>query len=118
MKYENRTLGELLRGPRISLIAPDAIRNRDLSKEKLWNRTLLQIKEDGIRGDVASGLERLYSAAETGEWYYPFTVTRNARRIRSAGVSISSGFRRRIRTRIGDLLSCWFPGADLSMPGV
>ena len=71
MKYENRTLGELLRDPRISLIAPDAIRNRDLSKEKLWNRTLLQIKEDGIRGDVASGLERLYSAAETGEWYYP-----------------------------------------------
>ena len=71
MQYENRTLGELLSDPRISLIAPDAIRNRDLRKENMWNRTLVQLKENGIRGDIASGLDRLYAAAETGEWYYP-----------------------------------------------
>ena len=71
MRYESKTLGELLSDPRISLIAPDAIRNRDLKKEDTWNKTLLQLKQDGIRGDIAFGLERLYAAAETGDWYYP-----------------------------------------------
>jgi len=71
MRYESKTLGELLGDPRISLIAPDAIRNRDLKKEDTWNKTLLQLKEDGIRGDIAFGLDRLYAAAETGDWYYP-----------------------------------------------
>ena len=76
MQFETMTLGELLSDPRISLIAPDAIRNRDLSKENMWNRTLAQLKEDGIRGDIAFGLDRLYAAAETGEWYYPlYSVT-------------------------------------------
>ena len=39
MKVQNQTLGELLGDPRIALIAPDAIRNRDLSKEEAWNKT-------------------------------------------------------------------------------
>lgn len=71
MQYESKTLGELLDDPRISLIASDAIKNRDLRKEDTWNKTLLQPKEDGIRGDIALGLDRLYAAAETGDWYYP-----------------------------------------------
>ncbi len=71
MQYECKTLGELLDDPRISRIAPDAIRNRDLKKEDTWNKTLLQLKEDGIRGDIALGLDRLYAVAETGSWYYP-----------------------------------------------
>ncbi len=71
MQYESKTLGELLDDPRISLIASDAIKNRDLRKEDTWNKTLLQLKEDGIRGDIALGLDRLYAAAETGDWYYP-----------------------------------------------
>ena len=52
-------------------ILVDAIKNRDLRKEDTWNKTLLQLKEDGIRGDIALGLDRLYAAAETGDWYYP-----------------------------------------------
>lgn len=71
MQYESRTLGELLSDSRIRLIAQDAIRNRDLKSEDMWNKTLAQLREDGIRGDIAYGLDRLYSAAETGEWYYP-----------------------------------------------
>ena len=64
-------LGELLSDPRIGKIAPDAIRNRDLSREDLWNNTLAQLKEAGFTGNIAAGIERLYVAAETGEWYYP-----------------------------------------------
>ncbi len=71
MQYETKSLGELLGDPRISLIAPDAIRNRDLTKEDTWHKTLLQLKEDGIRGDIAFGLDRLYAAAEAGDWYFP-----------------------------------------------
>ena len=71
MEFEHRTLGELLSDPRIRQIAPDAIRNRDLSREDLWNMTLGQVKEAGFTGNIAAGLERLYAAADTGEWYYP-----------------------------------------------
>ena len=71
MLSENMVLGELLSDPRIALIAPDAIRNRDLSREELWHMTLAQVREAGFTGDIAAGLERLYDAADTGEWYYP-----------------------------------------------
>ena len=58
MAFEQNTLGELLSNPKIKQIAKDAIRNRDLSQEDLWNKTLRQIKERGIenilalRGDI------------------------------------------------------------------
>ena len=71
MINENRTLGELLSDPRIMKIAPDAVRYMDLHKEELWNMTLAQMKEAGYRANIALGLERLYAAADTGEWYYP-----------------------------------------------
>jgi acetyl esterase/lipase len=71
MGFEHRTLGELLSDPRITRIAPDAIRGRDLSREELWNMTLPQVKEAGFTGNIAAGLEKLYAAADTGEWYYP-----------------------------------------------
>lgn len=67
----DKTLGELLSDSRIAKIAPDAIRRRDLSKEPCWNRTLQEIRAQYFSGDIARGLERLYKAAETGEWYYP-----------------------------------------------
>ena len=72
MNYENQTLGAVLSDPRISLIAADAIRNRDLKQESLWNKTLLQLKtEHFFSGEIARGIERLFRAAETGSWYYP-----------------------------------------------
>ena len=64
--YGHSTLGELLGDPRIRRIAPDAIRNKDLTKEDLWNMTPAQIREAGFTGDIAAGLERLYAAADAG----------------------------------------------------
>ena len=66
-----RTLGEILSDPRIAKIAPDAIRNWDLSKEDMWNKTLAQLKAEHFGGEIGSGLERLFEAAATGGWYYP-----------------------------------------------
>ncbi len=72
MSFENSTLGSLLGAPEISLIAKDAIRNRDLSGEELWNKTLRQLREEHIfSGDIGRGMERLYAAARSGDWYYP-----------------------------------------------
>ena len=69
---EKRTLGELLSDPRIARIAPDAIRNRDLSREEAWNRTPAQLKEEHFfLGDIGRGFRRLFDAADTGDWYYP-----------------------------------------------
>ena len=67
-----KTLGELLSSPKIRLIARDAIRKRDLSKEPLWNYTLAQLKEEHFfSGEIAGGIQRLYAAADSGSWYYP-----------------------------------------------
>ncbi len=66
-----KTLGEILSDPRIAKIAPDAIRNWDLSGEKLWNRTLEQLKEEHFGGELKEGFDRLFAAVATGEWYYP-----------------------------------------------
>ena len=67
-----KTLGELLSGPEISRIAQDAIRKRDLRQEEVWNKTLEQLKtEHFFSGEIGKGIQRLYDAARTGEWYYP-----------------------------------------------
>ena len=72
MPYENETLGKLLSDPRIAPIAKDAIRNRDLCREPLWNKTLAQLKEEHFfSGEIGLGIRRLYRAAETGNWYFP-----------------------------------------------
>lgn len=72
MSCENMTLGALLSDKRIAPIAADAIRKWDLSAEPLWNCTLEQIKrEHFVNCEIARGIERLYRAADTGEWYYP-----------------------------------------------
>ena len=72
MQTEERTLGELLSEPSIAKIAPEAIRERDLAKEEIWNKTIRQIREEHIfAGKVGDGLCRLLDAAATGEWYYP-----------------------------------------------
>ena len=71
MTYENETLGSLLSAPEISPIAKDAIRNRDLSLEPLWHKTLRQLREEHFfSGDIGQGIHRLYQAARTGDWYY------------------------------------------------
>ena len=46
MAYENETLGALLSDPRIAPIAAEAIRNRDLKEEPLWDKTLTQIRTE------------------------------------------------------------------------
>ncbi len=66
-----RTLGEILTDPKISRIAPDAIRKWDLKKEEMWNKTLSQLREEHFGGELREGFDRLFAAAETGEWYYP-----------------------------------------------
>ena len=72
MAYENETLGALLSDPRIAPIAAEAIRNRDLKEEPLWDKTLTQIRtEHFFTSDIGRGMVRLYQAAETGAWYYP-----------------------------------------------
>ncbi len=72
MAFEYTVLGNLLSDPRILRIAPDAIRNRDLKAEEVWNKTLSQLKaERFFSGEIGEGLKRLYEVAETGDWYYP-----------------------------------------------
>ena len=72
MAFENETLGALLSDARIAPIADEAIRNRNLKEEPLWNKTLAQIRSEiFFTSDIGSGMERLYRAAKTGEWYYP-----------------------------------------------
>ena len=68
---EKKTLGELLRDPRIAPIASDAITNMDLSKEDMWNKSLAQLREEHFGGNLTAGFQRLFTAAETGSWYYP-----------------------------------------------
>ena len=70
--YENETLGRLLSDPRIAPIASEAVRNRDLSREPLWNKTLHQLRTElFFSGEIGLGIHRLYQAAETGDWYFP-----------------------------------------------
>ena len=72
MTYENEKLGTLLSDPRIAPVAADAIRARDLTKEPVWDKTPAQIRDEHIfTGEIARGFERLYRAADTGEWYCP-----------------------------------------------
>ena len=71
MALEEKTLGELLSDPRISLVASDAIKNMDLRQDEKWNKTLAQLKEEHFGGGLGSGFERLFAAAESGEWYFP-----------------------------------------------
>ena len=65
MISEYRVLGDLLCDPRIRRIAPDAIRNMDLRKEPIWNKTLAQLKEEHFGGEIGEGLDRLYAADDT-----------------------------------------------------
>ena len=65
------TLGEILSDPKIRQIAPDAIRAWDLTGEEMWNKTLEQLKKEHFGGNLAAGFDRLFAAAESGEWYYP-----------------------------------------------
>ena len=91
-----RTLGEILSDPKISRIAPDAIRKWDLSKEEMWNKTLSQLKADHFGGELREGFDRLFAAAETGEWYYPlYTEAECAEDPERKGSSL-----------------VWFPAAD------
>ena len=71
MSLENKTIGELLSDPRIAPIAPDAIRGWDLSQDPLWSKTLGQLRAEHFGGELENGFNRLYQAADTGEWYYP-----------------------------------------------
>ena len=67
---KNRTLGSLLQEPSIVQIAPDAIRNRDLSKEEFYHWTLQEIADKMGWRCLERSFTRLFKAAE-GEYYYP-----------------------------------------------
>ena len=67
MTEEKKTLGELLFDPRIGKIAPDAIRNRDLSREESWNKTPQELLDEHFFfGDIGRGFRRLFDAARSG----------------------------------------------------
>ena len=96
-----KTLGELLSDERISLIAPDAIRKWDLSKEEMWHKTLSQLRAEHFGGELSEGFERLFSAAETREWYYPlYSADECAEDPERKGASL-----------------VWFPSADSAADG-
>lgn len=67
---KNRTLQSLLEDPRIAQIAPDAIRNRDLSKEAFYHWTLQEIADKMGWRCLERSFKRLFKAAE-GTYYYP-----------------------------------------------
>ena len=90
MAYENSTLGSLLSDPRIKEVAKDAIRRRDLEEEPVWDMTLTELRvENFFNGEIGRGFERLYAAADTGDWYYPlYTGAECAENEAKRGVSI------------------------------
>ena len=65
-----QTLGQALSDPRLAQIAGDAIRDMDLTKEPMWNQTLAELKEQNFGGNLSGGLERLFQAVDSGDWYY------------------------------------------------
>ena len=71
MVDSEKKLGELLSDPLIEKIAPDAIRNMDLSRDEKWGKTLEQLRADCFGGDLSAGFETLFRAAKSGNWYYP-----------------------------------------------
>ena len=71
MADEQKTLGELLSDPRIRQVAPDAIKNMDLTQSPLWRKTLAELRAEHFGGEIGRGLDRLETAAESGAWFYP-----------------------------------------------
>ena len=65
-----KTLGEILSDPRLVRIAKDAIRDLDLTREVIWNKTLAQLREEHFGGNLEAGFTRLLQAAETDAWYF------------------------------------------------
>ena len=66
----SKTLGEILSDPRLAPIAKDAIRDLDLSREGMWNKSIAQLREEHFGGNLEAGLTRLLQAAETDAWYF------------------------------------------------
>ena len=100
-----KTLCEMLSDPRIAPIAPDAIRNWDLSSEPFWNKTLDEIKAQYFASNLQKGFDRLYAAADTGEWYYP--LYSEAPLCRRGRERISYGCLPLCPARTKSRLSCW-----------
>ena len=67
---EKKTLAELLSDPRIRPIASDAITGMDLKREGLWDKSIEQLREEQFGGGLTHGFDRLFAAADSGEWYY------------------------------------------------
>ncbi len=67
----NRTLGELLSDPRIREIAPFSIAHMDIPSTDMWNKTLNRLREEHFGGGLARGFERLFAAADSGDWFFP-----------------------------------------------
>ena len=90
MAFETMTLGSLLSDSRISKVAKEAIRNRDLKAEPVWDKTLTELKEENFfSGEIGRGFERLYAAADSGDWYYPlYSEEECAQNEAKRGVSI------------------------------
>ena len=97
MHLDDQTLGSLLGAPEISPVAKDAIRGRDLSLEPLWHQSLRQIRDQHLlSGDIGLGLDRLFQAARTGDWFFPlYSADECAQDPARRGVSL-----------------VWFPSAD------
>lgn len=67
----DKTLKSILEDPRISQIAPDAIKRWDLTKEEFYSWTLREIAEKMGWKCLNRGFARLFEAADSGEYYFP-----------------------------------------------
>lgn len=68
---DERTLGSYLEEKVIAPVSRQAIRARDLTQDELYSKTLSQLRKEHFGGDLHLGFERLFQAAESGDWYYP-----------------------------------------------
>lgn len=67
---KTKTLKELLENPLIAEIAPDAIKNWDLTKEDFYGWTLQELAEKKGWRTQEKSFARLYEAAAEGKYYY------------------------------------------------
>ena len=71
MYHTGMTLREVLSQKEIAAIAPYAIKNMDLSTWKEYDKTIDALAERHFGGILKRGFDRLFAAAESGDWLYP-----------------------------------------------
>lgn len=71
MYHTGMTLREVLSQKEIAAIAPYAIKNMDLFARKESGETIDALMKRHFGGNLKRGFDRLFAAAESGDWLYP-----------------------------------------------